>query len=86
MEREQRVEHHFLLWVKQFQDGRDDVTDDEIPGSPTTSRGDPNVQKVIEILIKDHPVEIVINDHLVTLWKIVENLNMHREIVRLIFI
>ena len=33
-------------WYKRFQDGREDVEDDERPGCPSTSTTDENVEKI----------------------------------------
>ena len=40
-------------WYKRFQDGREDVEDDERPGRPSTSRTDENVEKVKEMVMND---------------------------------
>ena len=38
-------------WYKHFQDGREDVEDDERPGRPSTSTTDENVEKVKEMVM-----------------------------------
>ena len=45
-------------WYKRFQDGREDVEDDERPGRPSTSTTDENVEKVKEMVMNDHRVTI----------------------------
>uniref|UniRef100_T1IC57 Mos1 transposase HTH domain-containing protein n=1 Tax=Rhodnius prolixus TaxID=13249 RepID=T1IC57_RHOPR len=36
-------------WYKRFQDGRENIEDDERPGRPSTSTTDENVKKVKEM-------------------------------------
>ena len=45
-------------WYKHFQDGREDVEDDERPGCPSTSTTDENVEKVKEIVMNDRRITI----------------------------
>ena len=45
-------------WYKRFQDGREDVEDDERPGRPSTSRTDENVEKVKEMVMNDRWITI----------------------------
>ena len=40
-------------WYKRFQDGREDVEDDERPGRPCTSKNDENVEKVKKMVMID---------------------------------
>ena len=42
-------------WYKRFQDGREDVEDDECPGRPNTSRTD---EKVKEMVMNDRQITI----------------------------
>ena len=51
-------------WYKRFQDGREDVEDDERPGRPSTSTTDENVEEVKEMVINDRRITIreVTND------------------------
>jgi hypothetical protein len=42
-----------FVWIKQFQYGKKDDTDDKRYGHPTTSRTDPNVEKVTEMVKND---------------------------------
>ena len=51
-------------WYKRFQDGREDVEDDERPGRPSTSTTDENVEKVKEMVMNDRRITIreVAND------------------------
>uniref|UniRef100_T1HJG0 Mos1 transposase HTH domain-containing protein n=1 Tax=Rhodnius prolixus TaxID=13249 RepID=T1HJG0_RHOPR len=39
-------------WYKRFQDGRENVEDDERPGRPRTSTTDENVKKVKEMVMR----------------------------------
>ena len=43
-------------WYKRFQDGREDVEDDERPGRPSTT--DENVEKVKEMIMNDRRITI----------------------------
>ena len=43
---------------KRFQDGREDVKDDERPGRPSTSTTDENVEKVKEMVMNDRRITI----------------------------
>ena len=45
-------------WYKRFQDGREDVEDDERPGHPSTSTTDENVEKVKEMVMNDCRITI----------------------------
>ena len=45
-------------WYKRFQDGREDVEDDERPARPSTSRTDENVEKVKEMVMNDRRITI----------------------------
>ena len=45
-------------WYKCFQDGREDVEDDERPRRPSTSTTDENVEKVKEIVMNDRRITI----------------------------
>ena len=45
-------------WYKRFQDGREDVEDDERPGRPSTSITDENVEKVKEMVTSDRRIII----------------------------
>ena len=45
-------------WYKRFQDGREDVEDDEGPGRPSTSTTDKNVEKVKEMVMNDRRITI----------------------------
>ena len=45
-------------WYKRFQDGREDVEDDERPGRPSTSTTDENVEKVKEMVMNDRRITI----------------------------
>ena len=45
-------------WYKRFQDGREDVEDDERPGRPSTSTTDENVEKVKEMIMNDRRITI----------------------------
>ena len=45
-------------WYKRFQDGREDVEDDERPGRPSTSTTDENVEKVKEMAMNDRRITI----------------------------
>ena len=45
-------------WYKRFQDGREDVEDDERPGRPSTSTTDENVGKVKEMVMNDRRITI----------------------------
>ena len=45
-------------WYKRFQDGREDVEDDERPGRLSTSTTDENVEKVKEMVISDRRITI----------------------------
>ena len=45
-------------WYKRFQDGREDVEDDERPGRPSTSTTDENVKKVKEMVMNDRRITI----------------------------
>ena len=45
-------------WYKRFQDGREDVEDDERPGRPSTSTTDENVEKVKEMVMNDRRISI----------------------------
>ena len=45
-------------WYKRFQDGREDVEDDERPGRPSTSTTDENVEKVKEMVMNDRRIII----------------------------
>lgn len=45
-------------WYKRFQEGREDVEDDERPGRPSTSISDENVEKVKEIIMNDRRITI----------------------------
>ena len=45
-------------WYKRFQDGREDVKDDERPGRPSTSTTDENVEKVKEMVMNDRRITI----------------------------
>ena len=51
-------------WYKRFQDGREDVEDDESPGRPSTSTTNENVEKLKEMVMNDHRITIreVAND------------------------
>ena len=40
-------------WYKRFQDGREDVEDDERPGRPSTSTTNDNMEKVKEMVMND---------------------------------
>ena len=43
-------------WYKRFQDGREDVEDDERAGRPRTSTTDENAEKVKEMVINDRRI------------------------------
>lgn len=45
-------------WYKRFEDGREDVEDDECPGCPSTSISGENVEKVKKITMKNHRITI----------------------------
>ena len=45
-------------WYKRFQDGREDVEDDERPGRPSTSTTDENVEKVKAMVMNDRRITI----------------------------
>ena len=45
-------------WYKRFQDGREDVEDDERSGRPSTSTTDENVEKVKEMVMNDRRITI----------------------------
>ena len=45
-------------WYKRFQDGREDVEDDERPGRPNTSTTDVTVEKVKEMVMNDRRITI----------------------------
>ena len=45
-------------WYKRFQDGREDVEDDERCGRPNTSITDENVKKVEEMIMNDRRITI----------------------------
>ena len=45
-------------WYKRFQDGREDVEDDERPGRPSTSTTNENVEKVKEMVMNDRRITI----------------------------
>ena len=45
-------------WYKRFQDGDEDVEDDERPGRPSTSTPDENVEKVKEMVMNDRRITI----------------------------
>ena len=45
-------------WYKRFQDGREDVEDDERPGRPSTSTTDENVEKVKEMVMNDRRITV----------------------------
>ena len=45
-------------WYKRFQDGREDVEDDERHGRPSTSATDKNVKKVKEMVENDSRITI----------------------------
>lgn len=58
-------------WYKRFQDGREDVADDERPGRPSTSTTDENVEKVKAMIMNDRRITIreVADDVGPDLWK-----------------
>ena len=43
-------------WYKRFQDGREDVEDDERPGCPSKSTTDENVEKMKEMVMNDRRI------------------------------
>ena len=45
-------------WYKRFQDGHEDVEDDERPGRLSTSTTDENVEKVKEMVMNDRRIVI----------------------------
>jgi len=45
-------------WYKRFQEGREDVEDDERPGRPSTSTIDDNVEKVKKMIIDNRRIII----------------------------
>ncbi|CAB3251407.1 unnamed protein product [Arctia plantaginis] len=45
-------------WYKRFQDGHENVEDDERPGRPSTSTTDENVKKVKEMVMNDRRITI----------------------------
>ena len=45
-------------WYKRFQNGREDVEDDERPGRSSTSTTDENVEKVKEMVMNDRQITI----------------------------
>ena len=45
-------------WYKRFQDGREDVEDDERSGRPSTSTTDENVEKVEEMVMNNRRITI----------------------------
>ena len=45
-------------WYKRFQDGREDVEDDERPGRPSKSTTDKNVERVKEMVMNDSRITI----------------------------
>jgi len=45
-------------WYKRFQEGREDVEDDERLGRPSTSTTDENVEKVKEMIMSDRRIII----------------------------
>lgn len=60
-------------WYKKFKEGREDIEDDPRPGRPRTSKTDDNIEKVCEIVRKDHRLSI---------RAIAEIANIDRETVR----
>ena len=45
-------------WYKRFQNGREDVEDDERSGRPSTSTTDENVEKVKGMVMNNHRITI----------------------------
>ena len=45
-------------WYKRFQDGREDIEDDERPGRPSISTTDENVEKMKEIVMNGRRITI----------------------------
>ena len=45
-------------WYKRFQDGREDVEDDERPGRPSTTTTDENVKKMKQMVMNDRRITI----------------------------
>ena len=45
-------------WYKRFQNGREDVEDDERPGRPSRSTTDENMEKVKEMVMNDRRITI----------------------------
>jgi hypothetical protein len=60
-------------WHRWFMEGRGEVEDDKRPGSPSASKTEENVEKIIEIVWKDRRLSIRM---------IAEMVNMDREMVR----
>lgn len=51
-------------WHKRFQDGRENVADDELPGRPSTSTTDENVK------------EMVMNDRRITIREVADDVGI----------
>lgn len=45
-------------WYKRFQEGREDIEDDERSGRPSTSTSDENVEKVKKIVLANRRITI----------------------------
>ena len=39
-------------WFKRFKEGREEIGDDQLPGRPSTSKMDANIEKLVKLLEK----------------------------------
>ena len=60
-------------WVRRFSEGRESVTDEERSGRPATSRTEENIAKVLQIVRENHRL---------TVRSIAQQVNIDRETVR----
>ncbi|GFV59355.1 protein GVQW3 [Trichonephila clavipes] len=77
-------------WFKRFKDDRQDVEDDSLPGRPSTSKTDENVEKVVSLIRSDRRLSIraiaeTVNIDKECVWQILhDNLNMQKVCAKMV--
>ena len=60
-------------WFKRFKEGREEIGDDQLPGHPSTSKTEANIEKVGDIVRQNRRLSI---------QAVAESINIDKETVR----